>query len=339
MPSQNETDNYVIWDRNKCASSGHVESYFLKCNDPQQNMALWLKFTIYSPKGAPEKTVGEVWGIFFDAKNPKNNVGIKETYPIETCVLGKNEVHVEMGKSFLKNGETKGEITGKDGAVIRWSIKFTTDKPPLHHFPIAKMYTAKIPKSKAKSPHPDSRFSGGFNVSGQSYIFKNIPGMQGHNWGSEHANTYAWAHCNAFENEDGAYFEGFSSKVKIGPIMTPFISSAFLFYKDELIKFNDFKSLFSKRISVEYNAWTFSIENAKFRITGNISAPKELFCGLHYYDPTGALSFCLNSKVSNAEIKLYEKSSAALLREFISKNTTALEVLTKDTAHGVRMVA
>lgn len=338
MATQSEADNFVIWDKIKCATSGHVESYFLKCNDPQQNAALWLKFTIYAPKGAPEKTVGEVWGIFFDVKNPNNNVGIKETYPIETCVLGKDSVHVEIGKSYFKHGETKGEITNKDGAVIRWSIKFTTDKPPLHHFPIAKMYTAKIPKSKAKSPHPDSRFSGGFNVSGRSFIFKNIPGMQGHNWGSEHANTYAWAHCNAFENEDGVYFEGFSSKVKLGPIMTPFISSAFLFYKGELIKFNDLKSLFSKRISVEYNAWTFSIENKKHKLTGNISAPKELFCGLHYYDPTGALSYCLNSKVSDAEIKLYEKSSGKLLREFVSRNTTALEILTKDAAHGIRMV-
>lgn len=364
--TQNEKDNLVIWTpENK---GGHVESYFLKLNHVQEQAALWLKFTIYSPKGKPEDAVGEVWGIFFDVKKPEANVGAKETFPISSCALnpshpdplpqgerekdrGKDnefstptlekgktgDFGLKMGPSMFTNGKTRGKIKGNDGTEISWDLNFTTDKPPLHHFRFPKMYTAKIPKSKAKSPHPDSRFSGTFSVGSRTFTIQNVPGMQGHNWGSEHAHTYAWAHCNAFEGMDGVYFEGFSSKVKIGPLLTPFLSSAFLFYEGKLLRFDTPGGMLSKKISVDFNRWTFEVANKTHILKGEVGAPKEFFCGLHYYDPSGHVSYCLNSKVSNAVVQLLDRGGS-LIQQFVSKNTTALEVLTKDKNHGIKMV-
>ena len=53
---QGVKDNLVRWTRGR---AGHVESFFLKANHPSRPLAIWLKFTIFSPKGNPDDAVAE----------------------------------------------------------------------------------------------------------------------------------------------------------------------------------------------------------------------------------------------------------------------------------------
>ncbi len=62
--TQAEQDNLPRWKPNN-----FFESYYLKWNDPQQQVAAWLRYTLFAPLNRePEATL---WGIFFDAKDPK----------------------------------------------------------------------------------------------------------------------------------------------------------------------------------------------------------------------------------------------------------------------------
>ena len=46
---------------------GHVESFFLKANAPNQpNRAFWLKFTLLIPESPDEQALAEVWAVCFD---------------------------------------------------------------------------------------------------------------------------------------------------------------------------------------------------------------------------------------------------------------------------------
>ena len=45
---------------------GHVESWFLRANDPKSKRALWLKLTLFAPFEGP--TVAETWFIWFDGE-------------------------------------------------------------------------------------------------------------------------------------------------------------------------------------------------------------------------------------------------------------------------------
>ena len=42
-------------------------------------------------------------------------------------------------------------------------------------------------------------------------------GMNGHNWGSSHSHTYAYANCAQFQGQAQAYFDGFSARVGLLP--------------------------------------------------------------------------------------------------------------------------
>ncbi len=325
--------NLTIWQPDN--RRGHIESYFLKINDPAQGKALWLKFTLLSPKGDPKATVGEVWAIVFDDRNPENITAFKETYPVEDCQLARERFFLSFGASSLEPGRTAGKLRGA-GGDLTWDLRFSDGEAPLIPFRYGWMYTAKIPKSKTKTPYPASRFSGSFTLHGTTTELRDAPGMQGHNWGSEHSHLYAWAHCSAFEGHgDDTFFEGYSSRIKVGGMVTPYLSNAFLSVRGKRYLLNTPGSFISKDILVENNHWKFTVVGKTHSIRGDIHAPTEKFIALKYYNPDGSLSYCLNSKIADAVIELLD-ASGKVIERLESKRTTALEVLVKDANHGVR---
>jgi hypothetical protein len=325
-------DNITVW--NSDLQGGHVESYFLKLNDPAQHKAFWIKFTIYSPKGHPEKAVGEVWGIVFDAASAAVPVAFKETFPIGECKLAASRFELQFGACTLQDGKTSGRLSGPQGQ-LSWDLSFTPGEAALSHFPMAWMYKAKIPKSKIKTPYPASRFSGSVTLNNAVIQVRDVPGMQGHNWGSEHSHLYAWSHCSAFEGHgDDTFFEGFSSRIKIGPWVSPFLSMAVLSLRGRRYMWNDWKALRSPNVLVENNRWKFEIRGAEHSLVGTIQAPTNRFIALNYYNPSGALSYCLNSKIAGGDIELRD-ARGNTIETLRAKETFALEVLVKNKNHGV----
>jgi len=321
-------DNAVMWVPG--SAKGHVESFFMKFNDLGKGIAVWLKFTIYSPKGRPEDAVGEVWAIFFDAADPENLIGLKESYPIRTCTLSSSPVRIVMGDNVFEPPRTEGLLRDAEGTTIAWDLFFTEGAPSLHHFPSERLYTTGLPKSKAKSPHPDSRFRGWVSVGGTRVDVDDVPGMQGHNWGQEHAHHYAWGHCNAFENKPGAYFEGIVSKVKIGPVVSNFFSLAFLFVDGRMIRFNSPLSLVPRKTEVGIDRWSFEIRGITHDLEGELEAPRSLFTVLPYYNPDGALSYCINSKIADIRLRLLSRPRGRVEAELHGKRSAALEICTKE---------
>jgi hypothetical protein len=58
--------------------------------------------------------------------------------------------------------------------------------------------------------------------------------------------------------------------------------------------------------------------------------------GLHYENPNGEMTYCLNSKIAWALLVLEPKSGP---RVQATSNAAALEIGTKDPKHGVCMLA
>src|SRR5689334_18502618 len=70
-------------------AGGHVESHFLKGNSADGRRALWVKYTLLAPRGAPAPgsvgrgahAVAELWAIAFDRSWPAPRAN-KRTYPV-----------------------------------------------------------------------------------------------------------------------------------------------------------------------------------------------------------------------------------------------------------------
>lgn len=322
--------NAVRWHPGK---RGHVESYFLKLNSPDQGFAVWLRFTFLAPlTGEPQAEVRAIW---FDMNDPSSTRDWKTSVALTPDVIAHHDIHLTIAGCELTTNSTRGAL-GPASDRIEWDLRFTPGEAPLSLMPWAWMYEARLPRTKVVSPHPASRFSGSICINGRHLRISEAPGMQGHNWGTEHTWRYAWAHCAAFEGlGPDTFFEGYSAQMKMGALRMPIMSVAHLSLDGHRYAFDRLQSMFSRPVSITHNRWQFRLESREHAIMGVFDAPRDDFICLHYTNPDGSTARCLNTKLASGELRLIDRHERVVTR-LTTRRSAALQVMTPDTDHGVR---
>ena len=323
----------------RAAQHGHVESYFVKANDPKSRRALWLKSTIYASDRDPRAAVAEAWAIAFDG-DAHGHVAVKSTVPFERARFGRRGLDVEVDACVLTKASARGALETAERKV-EWDLRFESRGAPLIHFPRASMYEGPFPTSKLVSPMPDLRVSGDVVVNGERWTLDAWPGLLGHNWGRRHAFLYGWGHCNVWGPADGTHdptedlvLEGVSARVKVGPVLAPMTTLLCVRYRGVRYDLNSIADLVRSSGSVSVRRWHFRGGNSLCKIDGELWGETDDFVGLHYENPDGTLCYCLNTKIASARIELTVRGRAPL---FLYSRAAALEIGTQDPAHGVRM--
>jgi hypothetical protein len=343
---------------------GHVESYFLKVNDPSGRRALWLKATIYaslrarSDTSGPSPAIAEAWAVAFD--RDRGHVAVKASVPYEKARFSERVVDMEVAGLALRAQETRGEIVS-GGRSVAWDLGLTSDGIPLVHYPYARMYEGRFPSSKIVSLFPDLRARGAVTVNGERWEIDRWPGLLGHNWGPRHTPLYAWGHCNVWERDgasaangvsaarstpEGAksdsselpeiVFEGTSGRVYAGPVLLPLTTLLCLRFRGVRYDLNAPIDLLRNHAEVTPRRWEFAGENRHVAVRGEMWAETDDFVGLFYENPSGPPTHCLNSKLANARLEIEIRGRAP--NTFRSR-AAALEIGTTDPTHGVRMYA
>ena len=80
--------------------TGHYESYFLRANHPSKPLAFWIRYTIFSPQGSPEKAIGELWAVYFDGET-KTNIAVKKEVPFDRCSFSPSALDVNIEDAIL----------------------------------------------------------------------------------------------------------------------------------------------------------------------------------------------------------------------------------------------
>ncbi len=198
-----------------------------------------------------------------------------------------------------------------------------------------RLYSDGTGNSKIVSPHPDLRFTGYYRVGDRRVEVDGWRGMQGHNWGQRHTHLYAWMHCNVWDGADDLVVEGITARVKLGALLSPPVTLVIAEHAGERHAFTLPGSLLRARGRIEPRGWSFRAANANARIQGTFSADTEDFVGLHYENPDGAMTYCLNSKIALGRIRLVVAGRPALEAH---TRAAALEIGTRDPDHGVKML-
>jgi hypothetical protein len=337
--------NTVRYDAEKSAAGGHVESYFLKLNDPEGRRALWLKATILartSKSHGGASASAESWAIAFDREG--RHVAVKDTTPLAAGALtsqasarfGPSGLDANVCNLQLSPGRAVGSVgEGKDR--ISFDLRFTMGAPPLIPFPSERMYETALPSSKLVSPHPDSCFTGTYTAGGQTVEVNGWHGMQGHNWGTRHAQLYAWCHVNQWDNHEDLVLEGVTARVLAGPILAPPLTVLCVRARGVRYDFNGPLTLLRARGHIDgLRKWRFRAQNGLAQISGELFAETSDFVGLTYENPDGKITYCLNSKIARGRMRLSVKGKPDL--DVITR-AAALEIGTKDARHGVTMLA
>ncbi len=331
---------------------GHVESFFLKANDPTRpGRALWLKWTVLAPAGRPGDAVAELWAIRFDGPRGSHHAA-KSSAPASACALPRDRLALEVAGAALRPGLTRGRA-GEGDAAISWSLEFDyDDQRPMFGFPHTWMYEGGFPKGKLYTSCPETRFTGFIELGGERWRVSGWPGMLGHNWGATHNPRYHWAQCSLFDGGEPAVFEGYSGKIRVGPTLSPWLTGASLRYRGELYTFHALRRLLNRSVRVARGdrdgAWRWSFSSRRrapggaLRLDWRVSAPTEDFVGLRYYNPDGSLNHCLNSKIATCELRLARErvgGRSETIARLRGTHSCAYEILTQDFEHGVPVLA
>jgi hypothetical protein len=218
---------------------------------------------------------------------------------------------------------------------VAWDLAYKAGGAPLF-FLSRGMYEGRFPKAKSFVGVPLAVYSGAVTVDGRRIPVENWTGSQNHNWGRQHTDYYAFGQVAGFDNAPDSFLEIVSARLKVGPVWTPTLTPMVLRHGATEYSFVTIPDTLRTKGKFRYFDWTFSAESDTVAIAGHISAPKDAFVGLTYYNPPGGTKQCLNSKLASCEVTVTNKQSGQ--REVLSaQHRTAFEILTDDRGHGVPM--
>lgn len=317
--SNAERDNIVKWQ----GQNGFYEVYYLKFNHRSTRTAFWLRYTLLAP--VEGGAVAELWAVFFDALNPKNNSAVKETFPISSAEFSREKFYFRIDNAELTHNSARGEIKKSCGS-IRWDLNYEPQKNSFYHYPHPVMYKMRIPKTKVCSPNFDIKINGRIEINGREIICDKSPGQQSHIWGTKHAESWVWANCNAFSNRQGI-FEGLSAQIRAGKFLSPPLTTLYVMFKNSEYYMNGLWRTYKNFSLVEFPVWKFHGVSGECSFEGEAWSGIENFVGVEYTDPDGDKLWCYNSKVANMKIIIYK--GAHKIDELISDGTTALEFVSR----------
>ena len=243
--------------------------------------------------------------LWFLAMDPNGGVvGRKATMPIEALQATNNPFRLRIDDATLTDGSMTGEFDD-----VAWDLRWSPGRAYEHVHPALHRVASTI----LVLPHADVGIDGAVSFAGRRVELSGVPGDQAHLWGSKHAQSWAWVHCNDFRTLDGervadTFVDGVSVFVRrfgreVGP-NTPFVAR---------VDGVDFQSRSPLRVLV--NASTFTLTGWRFeaiagrrKLVGEVDADRGQLAGVTYHDPDGELAYCYNSETASMRLHLYERA-------------------------------
>jgi len=308
------------------SKAGHYESWFVRANGLHGD-AFWIRYTIFSPRGAPQDAVGELWAIAFTSKGI---VAVKEEHPIAGCSFARERLDVRIGKATLDGESVRGGATA-NGHTIAWDLRYAGDDPPIFLLP-QRLYAARFPRAKTLVNRPLAAFNGYVAVDGGALEVADWTGSQNHNWGSRHTDRYAWGQVAGFDEDPRAFLECSTARLRIGPAWTPQLTTAVLRLGDETLAFNGLMRAARAPAAYRPYEWHFETRGEVDRLTVSFGGRPGDFVALRYPNPPGGTKICLNSKVARCDVRLARRGGQEIV---LHSSRAAFEILDDEAPAGV----
>lgn len=304
------------------SEKGHYESYFLRANHPEKAQGFWIRYTLFSPRGRPDKALGEIWAVFFDGESDRMTA-VQEEFPLSQCAFSAERMAAQVGNNTLESGRLRGS-SQRGSDRMDWDLTYGGEEPPILLLPEA-LYHTRLPKAKALVTAPNVQFDGLVRVNGTDYVINAWQGSENHNWGSKHTDEYAWGQVAGFDNAPAAFLECSTARLKLGPVWSPWLTVAVVRWEGRTWHFNNLLLAVKAKARYRQGDWQFETANQHARLTVRFGAPASHFVSLTYKNPPGGACICLNSKIAACEITLEEKGGAS--HYFRTRQRAAFEML------------
>jgi hypothetical protein len=307
-------ENRPVWDGR---SRGLYEAWFLTFNVPEEKAAFWLRYSLDAPdEGAAH---AELWGHFFDAREPAKSFGIRSRAERDGFELGTGGGFIRMGAAALAEGYATG-ATAAHGHTLSWELSFEPGATAYFLTPAPIRPFIMKRRTNWCVPNLNVRYRGRVNIDGRELALGGVPGQQSHLFGRRHASRWVWLHCNAFDGGRDALIEGIAPV--LGKSGRP-ITVIYIRYRGRDYLCALPKSLVVARSESAFPEWTFECRTDGLEFVGRARASLDRMLQVQYADPDGTPSFCCNSEIADLEIEV--KQRGAVIDTLRATGTANLE--------------
>jgi hypothetical protein len=317
-----EADNLPAWN----GKPGRYEVWFLTMSDG--TAGYWIRYTLLAPDHGPAE--GRLWFARFDREDPARTFGVNHAFPLEGAGVPGAELEVRVGGGVLRSGHCQGGIEG-GGHEVSWLLDFETGGETYRLLSDA-LYRGGLAPTKPFSPNVDTTFTGRITIDGHAHPISAMPGQQGHLYGTKHAERWAWAHCSAFGDGDGAVLQAIAAQGRRGPVTTPFSTFAGLRWQGRWIRLSGL----ARRRPFWLGGWRIDLANRRYRLTGRVVGDPAFMVQARYADPDGTPRFCHNTEVASSRFVLFERTGTGFeeVALLTSEGTTHAEWAGRTPAPG-----
>ncbi|WP_040808495.1 hypothetical protein [Nocardia concava] len=328
----NDTMTAIAYNSPRLRPGGdHVESWFVRANDPHSPRAVWIKATVLT--AADGTALAQAWCSVFDGQRTHAwclDIPL-EAARFEAHAVGQDISVGPLTMLLTGHGGTTGGKLSDAVQTISWDLSFSKIAglgEPMSLLPTDRLLDTAVPSNKLVTPFPVLTCTGHLDWAGERWDLTGWHGMQGHNWGREHSPGYAWGQAVFTDARGGrpfAVMEAASARTRLAGRTSPLISMLVLRRGDEEFRFDRVLDLWRQRPHLDFPSWTLRMRGrhgtAELRTHAD---PEQMVC-LAYRNPARATSYCLNSKT--AAVSVHVAPIAGNAFELRSPHGGALEFL------------
>lgn len=319
---------------------GHYEVYYLTVTDPATGVGLWIRYTMLaSVRSSGNQPSCALWFAVMDPRaESRRALARRQTFPIERLRARRDPFQLQLDEASLTDGGMSG---GFD--ELRWDLHW--EPAPAPYVPIDPLLgRLGLAKTVYLLPHAEVLVSGTVRIGSERIELTGAPGGQAHLWGSEHAASWAWAHCGDLSTAGGdpvrgAFFDGVSALVSrfgrtLGP-STPVLGC----FDGRPVRSTAPWRILGNRSQFDVEGWRFEATAGARRLVGEVTPARDQLVGVTYEDPDGQPAYCYNSETASARIELRERSGRAWTtsRTLVSSGRCHFEFGTRVPVPGIEL--
>lgn len=320
--------NAVRWQGKR--QRGFHEVWYLTTIDPATGDAYWFRYTLDAPHEG-DVELG-LWAVTTPAKAPKTGLAIHDKIPhskFADRTTDEKGFRIEIGKHFLERARATGKVGSGDKA-IEWDLKWTPNGIAFEHVSGA-LTAIGLAKSAVNSGNLAIEVEGTIKVGGKPIKVAKWTAHQSHTWGTARPEGWAWAHCNAFNEDKTAVLEGVSAQVKKLGFSLPLATPLYFRTQAEDHSWDGAGSVFSNRSTWTNNRWEFEAENQQVLLKGVVTVAPDKLISMEYRETGGRPFYVQHATGADMTLEVWRRvgfrwESAARLT---SQGTTAFEIASR----------
>jgi hypothetical protein len=295
-------------------SAAGYQSWFLSARDPGSPAALWIRHTRHCPRQGPESAA--LWCTLADRS------------------LGGPPVVVKQVFAAFPTGAAAGPRQFRGNAVMgqrtaQWDLTISSPQPPLQPLRPAVLRHTPLPRTKLEASVPDGWVTGTLDLDGHTVAVAGWRGTVGHNWGSEHADSWIWLHAE-FGTVPGGWLELVLARIRIGRARLPWTAMGAVSLDGERIPLGGLGR--RPRVDARPGRLTADIPAPGARLALTVTTSDDDAVSVPYADPSGGARAVRHAPLAAVELTLCRRRGREAV---LSSGSAAYEYGTSQPAAGI----